>query len=183
MSVPTLGERLRFLRKEKLLSQAKLSKKIQISRQAYSAYERDVRMPNYQTLCKLTEIFDVPLEFLLSEYTSDTNKYAASLKESTMILQEEEMKQKLLSNDKIRYENLGDEEQKLIDLYLQANDIARKKTMAYLEQQVHKGKENKKMPSLKGEKQLHALQKHIKQKKITSESIILSVIFFDLSIY
>lgn len=165
MSVPTLGERLRFLRKGKHLSQDKLSKKIQISRQSYSAYERNVRTPNYQTLCKLTEIFDVSLDFLLGEYTSDTNKYAALSKESTMVLQEEETKHTLISNDKTRYENLGDEEQKLIDLYLQANDIARKKTMAYLEQQVHNDKGNNKSPSPKREKQLQALQKAHQAKK------------------
>lgn len=140
MSVPTLGQRLRFLRKQQFLSQATLSKKIQISRQAYSAYERDVRLPNYQTLCKLTEIFEVPLEFLLGEYSSDDKKYISTLgdlEEGASILQEEKAHFEITKN---KFENLGEDEQKLLTLFLQVNDTARKKTIAYLEHQVKQSK-------------------------------------------
>lgn len=160
MSIPTLGQRLCSLRKQRNLSQTIVSKEIQISRQAYSAYERDVRLPNYQTLCKLTEIFDVFLDFLLGEYIN--NAHATLLEESATNLQEDNP---FVTTSKYRYENLGDEEKKLIALYSQANDIARKKTMAYLELQVKKGKANQAIPSSKDEQQLQTLQNILQSKK------------------
>ena len=53
------------LRKTNNLSQAEVAKKLGITQQAYANYERGVRQADYETLSKLSAIFDVSIDYLL----------------------------------------------------------------------------------------------------------------------
>ncbi|MEC1744161.1 helix-turn-helix domain-containing protein [Schinkia azotoformans] len=61
----TLGERLRYLRKEKAkLSQEKLGKLFGLSESAIGMYERNERKPDYETLNKFADFFGVTTDYL-----------------------------------------------------------------------------------------------------------------------
>lgn len=55
---------IKDLRKQKSLSQQAIANYLQITRQAYSNYENGKREPDYETLLKLSEFFDVTVDYL-----------------------------------------------------------------------------------------------------------------------
>src|SRR5690554_6693798 len=59
------GERLARLRKEKKLSQYELADRLNFSRGQIANYEQGQRQPDYETLQKLADFFDVSLDYLL----------------------------------------------------------------------------------------------------------------------
>ncbi|MGU3473906.1 helix-turn-helix domain-containing protein [Paenibacillus sp. D51F] len=61
----TMGDRLRELRLNKNMSQEEVSKKIGITRSAYSHYEINNRQPVYETLIKLATFFEVSLDYMI----------------------------------------------------------------------------------------------------------------------
>ncbi|CDN41486.1 Transcriptional regulator, XRE family [Paenibacillus sp. P22] len=61
----TMGDRLRELRLNKNMSQEEVSKKIGITRSAYSHYEINNRQPVYETLIKLAAFFEVSLDYMI----------------------------------------------------------------------------------------------------------------------
>jgi transcriptional regulator with XRE-family HTH domain len=60
----TFGIRLKFLRKERGLTQAQLAKCLAITRSALSKWETGT-MPDPPSLIKLADFFDVTLDYLL----------------------------------------------------------------------------------------------------------------------
>ena len=58
-------ERLKNLREEQKLSQAKLGKEIGVDNRTISQYENGLREPDYQTLKKLCDFFNVTAGYLL----------------------------------------------------------------------------------------------------------------------
>mgnify|MGYP001408391926 CR=1 FL=1 len=60
-----LGERLRELRRKKKLSQRNFGKLFGLSESAIGMYERNERKPDYETLEKFANYFDVSVDFLL----------------------------------------------------------------------------------------------------------------------
>jgi transcriptional regulator with XRE-family HTH domain len=61
----TFGQRLRFLREQRGLSQVELAKKTGIKNHTISNYERDERTPTPDSLAKLAEFFSVTTDYLL----------------------------------------------------------------------------------------------------------------------
>ncbi|WP_353057709.1 helix-turn-helix domain-containing protein [Paenibacillus pasadenensis] len=61
----TMGDRLRELRLSKNMSQEEVSRKIGITRSAYSHYEINNRQPVYETLMKLAAFFEVSLDYMI----------------------------------------------------------------------------------------------------------------------
>ncbi|QGU00302.1 hypothetical protein SYNTR_1708 [Candidatus Syntrophocurvum alkaliphilum] len=59
------GKRLKILREAHYLSQAELAKALSVSRSTISSYENDARHPDYDTLIKIAEFFDVSIDYLL----------------------------------------------------------------------------------------------------------------------
>jgi len=59
------GQRLRFLRENRKLSQLELSKILNISNSTLSLYESNKRFPEPETLKKIAEFFDVSIDYLL----------------------------------------------------------------------------------------------------------------------
>lgn len=60
-----LASRLTYLRKELELTQAELSKKLKISRSAYSHYESGQHDPPISTLILFADFYGVSIDFLV----------------------------------------------------------------------------------------------------------------------
>jgi len=69
----TLGKRLKKARNNKKLTQEEAAKKIGITFQALSNYERDYRDPDTALLAKMAELYDVPTDYLLGR-TNNRNE-------------------------------------------------------------------------------------------------------------
>ena len=59
------GERIKDLREERGMSQAKLAELLRCNQQTVSKYERELRDLNTQTLIALTRIFKVSSDYIL----------------------------------------------------------------------------------------------------------------------
>lgn len=75
-----LGEKLSQLRKNSNYTQDYLSKALKISRSALSQYEINKRQPDYETLVKIANFFDVSTDYLLG------NEYSKSPEEIIKII-------------------------------------------------------------------------------------------------
>ncbi len=67
-------ENIYFLRTVKRKSQKDIADYLKITRQAYSYYETGKRQPNYETLLKLSEYFNVTVDELLNEDISNRDE-------------------------------------------------------------------------------------------------------------
>lgn len=63
--MPSLGQRLAALRKEKGLSQAQLAKLLNMGQSTIAMYEKDRRRPDAETLRRLAEFFQISVDYLL----------------------------------------------------------------------------------------------------------------------
>jgi len=63
--MPTFGERLKQLRKEKGLTQKGLADHFEMAVNAYQRYEYDERNMNIKTLTALADYFDVSIDYLV----------------------------------------------------------------------------------------------------------------------
>lgn len=59
------GERISALREQRKLTQEELALQLQISRAVLSHYEKNRRKPNYATLRKIADYFQVSVDYLL----------------------------------------------------------------------------------------------------------------------
>mgnify|MGYP006072789397 FL=1 len=73
-----LVENLRRLRDEHNYTQFQLSKKLNISRQAYSNYETGKRVPDIETLLRVSDIYGISLEDLIARPFSEMSPTSAS---------------------------------------------------------------------------------------------------------
>lgn len=74
------GDRIAYLREQNNLTQQQLADKIGITRASLSHYEKNRREPDYKTLEKLADFFEVSIDYLLGRTDKPTNK---SLPETT----------------------------------------------------------------------------------------------------
>lgn len=104
-------DRLISLRKSKKLTQAEMANIIGVHRATYSNYETGLRNPDYETLKKIADFFDVTTDYLLGR-VDDPDTYATKEK----FLEEADKKG-------LDYSGLTDEEiemfQKWIEDYLE----------------------------------------------------------------
>lgn len=73
-------EKLKVLRKKQGLTQNSLSNMLNISQGAYANWESGKRQPSYEILSMLACIFDVSIDFLLSEYIEISKERLLKLK-------------------------------------------------------------------------------------------------------
>lgn len=59
------GDRIAHLRTKKKLTQAELAKRIGITRASLSHYEKNRREPDYETLKRIADFFDVSTDYIL----------------------------------------------------------------------------------------------------------------------
>ena len=63
----SFGKRVTELRKRRTLTQKALAEELGVTKNTVSAWERDVRKPDYETLAKLCSYFNVNMSYLLGE--------------------------------------------------------------------------------------------------------------------
>jgi len=102
-----LGDRLRLLRKKKGLTQTEFAERMGMPNQNVSNYERDFRQPDYETLKKFADYFEVSTDYLLG---ITENPEGAKIKDSPSSRDEkdiakrlEEFKKDLTSSDGLNF--------------------------------------------------------------------------------
>lgn len=75
----TIGSRLRKARENKKLSQLEVSKLTNINNKTLSRYENDGAEPDFDTLRKLADLYDVPVSYFFGEidYSYDLKELLA----------------------------------------------------------------------------------------------------------
>lgn len=66
-----LGDRLRSLREKKGLKQTEFAERMQIPNQNVSNYERGFRQPDYETLKRFADFFEVTTDYLLGHESNE----------------------------------------------------------------------------------------------------------------
>lgn len=94
------ADNLKVFRMEKSVSQQEIADYLQITRQAYNYYENGKREPDYKTLLKLSEYFNITVDDLLNENMSQRDKNLAILNRNARKLSKEDRK-KLLDMAKL----------------------------------------------------------------------------------
>ncbi|MCY8409017.1 helix-turn-helix domain-containing protein [Bacillus haynesii] len=65
------NKKLIALRKSKKLTQEEMASKIGVHRGTYANYERGNRQPDYETLIKIADFFEVSIDYLLRKETQE----------------------------------------------------------------------------------------------------------------
>ncbi|CAM4019377.1 helix-turn-helix domain-containing protein [Mesobacillus zeae] len=60
------GDRLKMLRSARKWTQEEVAKKLEISRGTYAHYEINKRQPDFETLKKLSNLYEVTIDYLLT---------------------------------------------------------------------------------------------------------------------
>ena len=87
----TVGERIQDLRKKKGFSQEKLAEYLNMSRQAVAKWEQNVCEPNLDCLAKMSDLFEVDLDYLIRGKASEEVKPDNVVREKeTIIIKEKD---------------------------------------------------------------------------------------------
>ena len=78
-------EKLKMLRKEKGFTQQKVADLVNVSRVRYTNWECGKREPTYENLSMLACIFDVSIDYLLSDYLEKSKERYLKIKESELM--------------------------------------------------------------------------------------------------
>lgn len=65
----TIGARLKLIRNRKGITLKKLSEDIGVNYSTLSNYERDYRIPELKTLIKISEYYNLPIDYIVGNYT------------------------------------------------------------------------------------------------------------------
>lgn len=76
-----LGKRIKSLREENKIQQTEFAKIIGVSNVVLSRYETGDRKPDYDTLIKIAEHFDVTIDYLLGRSDDPSKTYDEELEE------------------------------------------------------------------------------------------------------
>jgi transcriptional regulator with XRE-family HTH domain len=85
-NVSTFGKRVTELRKEKNLTQKALGEIVGVTKNTVSTWERDLRMPEFETLNALCSFFGVNTAYLLGEYVERKEDSGSPLDDETAAL-------------------------------------------------------------------------------------------------
>ena len=88
------SERLAELRNKKGTTQDEVASFIGVARTTYANYEQGTREPDIQTLCKLADLYNVPLDYLLGRSGSPIMETSLSKDESDFLSMYRELKNK-----------------------------------------------------------------------------------------
>lgn len=105
------GKRLTYLRKKKNLSQQDLSEILSLNRSTYARYEREHTQPDFETLRKLADFFDVSVDFILGR-SDDPRMYTRPDGQIAIVVDKID---KLMDHSK--YKNLDREMYDLLKLF------------------------------------------------------------------
>lgn len=66
-----IANNIQFLRKKYPLTQAELAEKLNYSDKAVSKWERGESIPDIEILCRIAELFEVSIDYLVNEHTEE----------------------------------------------------------------------------------------------------------------
>jgi transcriptional regulator with XRE-family HTH domain len=65
MNMVEFATRLRQLRRDKHLTQAQVASRIGVTPSMVSSYETDIRLPSYEVMMRIADVFGVTVDYLL----------------------------------------------------------------------------------------------------------------------
>ncbi|WP_083509150.1 helix-turn-helix domain-containing protein [Planococcus rifietoensis] len=71
-----LSQRMKSLRSKKKLTQSELAKILGVARTTYAMYEQGQREPDYETLQKIADYFEVTVDYLLGREEKKTPSWS-----------------------------------------------------------------------------------------------------------
>ena len=63
------SQRLKMLRKDKHLTQSQVAQRIGVTASMVSSYETDIRLPSYEVMLRIADVFGVSVDYLLGRET------------------------------------------------------------------------------------------------------------------
>lgn len=98
-----LSNRLKSLRTHRNITQSDLAKRIGVARTTYAMYEQGQREPDYDTLQKIADFYEVSTDYLLGRTDQSDNHYMKSLASKN--------------------ENLSAYQQEVLDFFMSREDL------------------------------------------------------------
>src|SRR5690606_375789 len=128
-----LGNRLRYLRKTLNLTQSELANTLGITRGTYAHYEIGKREPDYETLQKIADFFEVSTDYLLGrtdnpkgmDWGNKTEEEKKDLYKQFVIDKADEpvtWKGKELTPEQVKHLS------KMLDVFVEGLEVAKKRT-------------------------------------------------------
>src|SRR5690606_14015533 len=122
---PLLSERLVKERNRKKYTQQMVADYLGVTRPAYTAYERGTRQPDYDTLKKISDYFDVSVEYLL--YGESKQKDLTKKDEKDIAKRMDQIRKDLTSEDGLMF-NGEPMSEEAIESFLEAMEYAVRQT-------------------------------------------------------
>lgn len=140
----TIGERIKYYRMEKGITQERLANELYISSQAISKWERNASLPDVSLIAKIASILDVSCDALFIDSLEDKNKDINELikkAEGLSVSDTEEYKRSISSLEKalVRYPKSCALRLALAEAYLKGIDFLDYRDGAYAETIIEHG--------------------------------------------
>lgn len=115
-----LGDRLKYLRNKKKLTQAEMAKKIDVARTTYAMYEQNKREPDNEILNRIADFYNVSTDYLLgrTDNPNPPNTDFNPLEEINKLLKKYEIDQSGFF-DIEKWKAMGPEEIKQLEDYFE----------------------------------------------------------------
>lgn len=131
-----LKDKLKELRTSRHFTQTKVAAYLNMTRQGYAHYEAGIRTPDYRTLLKLSQLYNVDIEVFINSKT---------IPMSDAILQEDfnyniDTVKKISQQYKSRIIQLTPDEKRLFTLFRKLDEYEKKQILAFLENKLNKKK-------------------------------------------
>lgn len=114
-----MNNNLKIARNNKKLTGQKVADQLNITRNALSLYENGKREASYETLKKLSQIYNVSIDYLLG----NTNELTTTTQSA--VISSEQAKN-------IWFSTLSDLDKTLINTFLKLNELQKYKTQVYI---------------------------------------------------
>ena len=104
-----LGKKIKNLRNEKRYTQSELAERLGVTKSTIAAYENDTRMPSYDVLIKISRLFHVSIDSLLTGESKGvfikieclTDKQKDILLQLVTLFLEDNLNREIISADEI----------------------------------------------------------------------------------
>lgn len=133
-----LKDKLRELRTKANFTQKKVGQYLNMTRQGYAHYEAGLRNPDYQTLLKLSKLYQVDIGELINSQTTPIT-HDTLHEDINYSINPNNLKQKAATSRVIQ---LTQDEKKLFNLYSKLSETEKKDVLSILENKVRNSKRN-----------------------------------------